>query len=130
MMSVMRGIKRVYKVVDTCAENSKKTPYFYSSFGLENESEVTDKPKVIILGSGPNRIGQGIYLIIVAFMVCRLCKKQAMKPSWSTAILKLCPPILIWLISCISNQFTGASTEIIDLEKPHGIIVQLVVKRR
>jgi carbamoyl-phosphate synthase large subunit len=56
------GISRVYKMVDTCsAEFEAKTPYFYSTFedGV-NESKVTDKKKVIVLGSGPNRIGQGI----------------------------------------------------------------------
>ena len=60
------GITRVYKCVDTCAaEFEAKTPYFYSSFSqgsetLDNESVATDKKKVIVLGSGPNRIGQGI----------------------------------------------------------------------
>src|SRR5882672_9593468 len=57
------GIKRVYKMVDTCsAEFEAKTPYFYSTFesGNHNESKVSDKKKIIVLGSGPNRIGQGI----------------------------------------------------------------------
>jgi carbamoyl-phosphate synthase large subunit len=55
------GIKRVYKLVDTCAaEFEAQTPYYYSTFEEENESIVTDKKKVIVLGSGPNRIGQGI----------------------------------------------------------------------
>ena len=54
-------INRVYKLVDTCAaEFRAQTPYFYSTFEEENESIVTDKPKIIVLGSGPNRIGQGI----------------------------------------------------------------------
>ncbi|HLV42010.1 MAG TPA: carbamoyl-phosphate synthase large subunit, partial [Brumimicrobium sp.] len=55
------GIQRVYKMVDTCAgEFPAQTPYYYSTFELENESEVTDKKKIVVLGSGPNRIGQGI----------------------------------------------------------------------
>jgi carbamoyl-phosphate synthase large subunit len=55
------GIKRVYKMVDTCAaEFPAQTPYYYSTFEDENESEVSDKKKIIVLGSGPNRIGQGI----------------------------------------------------------------------
>ncbi|MBL4705063.1 MAG: carbamoyl-phosphate synthase large subunit, partial [Flavobacteriales bacterium] len=55
------GIKRVYKLVDTCAaEFEAKTPYYYSTFEDENESVRTDKKKVVVLGSGPNRIGQGI----------------------------------------------------------------------
>ncbi|MGL4589335.1 MAG: carbamoyl-phosphate synthase large subunit [Mycoplasmatales bacterium] len=54
-------IKRVYKMVDTCAaEYVSKTSYFYSTFGQENESEPTDKQKIIVIGSGPIRIGQGI----------------------------------------------------------------------
>ncbi|MFT5980589.1 MAG: carbamoyl-phosphate synthase large subunit, partial [Flavobacteriales bacterium] len=55
------GIKRVYKVVDTCAaEFEAQTPYYYSTFEDENESVVSDKKKIVVLGSGPNRIGQGI----------------------------------------------------------------------
>ena len=55
------GIQRVYKLVDTCAaEFDAKTPYYYSTFEYENESVVSDKKKVVVLGSGPNRIGQGI----------------------------------------------------------------------
>jgi carbamoyl-phosphate synthase large subunit len=56
------GIKRVYKLVDTCAaEFPAVTPYYYSTFEEnDNESVVSDKKKVIVLGSGPNRIGQGI----------------------------------------------------------------------
>ncbi len=54
-------VKRVYKIVDTCAAEFKaKTPYYYSTFEEENESVVSDKEKIIVLGSGPNRIGQGI----------------------------------------------------------------------
>ena len=55
------GIKRVYKLVDTCAaEFAAKTPYYYSTFGEENESVRSEKKKVVVLGSGPNRVGQGI----------------------------------------------------------------------
>jgi carbamoyl-phosphate synthase large subunit len=55
------GINRVFKLVDTCAaEFEAKTPYYYSTFDAENESIVSNKKKVIVLGSGPNRIGQGI----------------------------------------------------------------------
>ena len=54
-------IKRNYKLVDTCAaEFEAATPYYYSTFGDENESKSSDKEKVIVIGSGPNRIGQGI----------------------------------------------------------------------
>ena len=55
------NINRVYKLVDTCAaEFPAETPYYYSTFEDENESVVTDKKKIVVLGSGPNRIGQGI----------------------------------------------------------------------
>ena len=55
------NINRVYKLVDTCAaEFEARTPYYYSTFETENESVSSDKKKIIILGSGPNRIGQGI----------------------------------------------------------------------
>ena len=57
------GITRVYKMVDTCsAEFEAKTPYFYSTFegGHSNESKRSDRKKIVVLGSGPNRIGQGI----------------------------------------------------------------------
>ena len=55
------GIKRVYKLVDTCAgEFPAKTPYYYSTFEEENESIPSDRKKIVVLGSGPNRIGQGI----------------------------------------------------------------------
>ncbi|MEN8956395.1 MAG: carbamoyl-phosphate synthase large subunit, partial [Flavobacteriales bacterium] len=55
------NINRVYKLVDTCAaEFDAQTPYYYSTFAMENESIKTDKKKIIVLGSGPNRIGQGI----------------------------------------------------------------------
>ena len=56
-----RGIRPVYKTVDTCAaEFAAETPYHYSSYDEETEVRPSDKPKVLILGSGPNRIGQGI----------------------------------------------------------------------
>jgi carbamoyl-phosphate synthase large subunit len=71
------GIKRVYKLVDTCAaEFEAQTPYFYSTFGDENESVVSDRKKVIILGSGPNRIGQGIefdYCCVHGVLATREC---------------------------------------------------------
>jgi carbamoyl-phosphate synthase large subunit len=89
------GISRVFKMVDTCsAEFEAKTPYFYSTFetpsnfpgangsGSTNESKVTEKKKIIVLGSGPNRIGQGIefdYCCVHGFW--RL-KNAGMSPSW------------------------------------------------
>ena len=58
---IQHGIKPVYKLVDTCAaEFEAYTPYYYSTYETEDESRATDRPKVVILGGGPNRIGQGI----------------------------------------------------------------------
>jgi len=121
------GMRRVYKMVDTCAaEFPAQTPYFYSTFEGENESKVTDKKKIIVLGSGPNRIGQGIefdYSCVHGLM--------AAKESGYEAIMINCNP------ETVSTDFNMADKlyfepvfwehvrEIIDLEKPEGVIVQL-----
>ena len=56
-----RGIRAVFKLVDTCAaEFEAVTPYYYSTYEREDEARIGDKPRVVILGGGPNRIGQGI----------------------------------------------------------------------
>ena len=59
-----------------------KTPYYYSTFDAENESKASDRKKVIILGSGPNRIGQGIEFDYPACMVYWLRRKPDLRPSW------------------------------------------------
>ncbi|WP_109696212.1 carbamoyl-phosphate synthase large subunit [Chitinophaga deserti] len=121
------GITRTYKMVDTCAaEFEAKTPYFYSTFDTENESIPTDKKKVIVLGSGPNRIGQGI-----EFDYCCTHGLQAIQESGFEAIMVNCNP------ETVSTDFDMADKlyfepvywehlwEIIELEKPEGVIVQL-----
>jgi carbamoyl-phosphate synthase large subunit len=91
------GIQAVYSRVDTCAaEFPAKTPYLYSSFETESESEVTQHKKVVILGGGPNRIGQGI-----EFDYC--CASSGSRPSWSTAIPKRCRPTTTLRTGSISN---------------------------
>lgn len=87
------NIHRVYKLVDTCAaEFTAKTPYYYSTFEstmetvdgnayVHNESVVSDKKKVVVLGSGPNRIGQGLNLITVVCTAYWQLPKLGMKPS-------------------------------------------------
>jgi carbamoyl-phosphate synthase large subunit len=121
------NMRRVYKMVDTCAaEFPAQTPYFYSTFEGENESIVSDKKKIIVLGSGPNRIGQGIefdYSCVHGLM--------AAKESGYEAIMINCNP------ETVSTDFNMADKlyfepvfwehvrEIIDLEKPEGVIVQL-----
>ncbi|GAB3424557.1 carbamoyl-phosphate synthase large subunit [Niabella aquatica] len=132
------GINRVYKMVDTCsAEFEAKTPYFYStfdspsiSFGADglthNESAVSEKKKIIVLGSGPNRIGQGI-----EFDYCCVHGLLAIKEAGYEAIMMNCNP------ETVSTDFDMADKlyfepvywehvrELIEYEKPAGVIVQL-----
>lgn len=123
------GLTRVYKMVDTCsAEFEAKTPYFYSTFesGNNSESKVTDKKKIIVLGSGPNRIGQGI-----EFDYCCVHGLLALKECGYEAIMVNCNP------ETVSTDFDMADKlyfepvfwehlwEIVELEKPEGVIVQL-----
>ena len=121
------GITRVYKMVDTCAaEFAAKTPYYYSTFEQENESVPSDKKKIIVLGSGPNRIGQGI-----EFDYSCVHGLLAAKESGFEAIMINCNP------ETVSTDFNMADKlyfepvfwehvrEIIELEKPEGVIVQL-----
>jgi carbamoyl-phosphate synthase large subunit len=123
------GITRVYKMVDTCsAEFEAKTPYFYSTFeeGHSNESKASDKKKIIVLGSGPNRIGQGI-----EFDYCCVHGLLAIKECGYESIMVNCNP------ETVSTDFDMADKlyfepvywehlwEIIEHEKPDGVIVQL-----
>jgi carbamoyl-phosphate synthase large subunit len=121
------GIKRVYKLVDTCAaEFEAKTPYYYSTFEYENESVVSDKKKIVVLGSGPNRIGQGIefdYSCVHGVLAAKEC-------GYETIMIN-CNP------ETVSTDFDTADKlyfepvfwehiyDIICHEKPEGVIVQL-----
>ncbi len=121
------GLHRVYKMVDTCAaEFQAKTPYYYSTYEGENESIVSDKKKIIVLGSGPNRIGQGIefdYSCVHGLLAAKECGFES--------IMINCNP------ETVSTDFNMADKlyfepvfwehvrEIIELEKPVGVIVQL-----
>jgi carbamoyl-phosphate synthase large subunit len=132
------GIKRVYKLVDTCAaEFEAKTPYYYSTFEAEiekadgtryvhNESIVSDRKKVVVLGSGPNRIGQGIefdYSCVHGVLAASEC-------GYETIMIN-CNP------ETVSTDFDTADKlyfepvfwehiyDIIRHEKPEGVIVQL-----
>ncbi len=132
------GINRVYKLVDTCAaEFTAQTPYFYSTFESEmetvdgkrfaqNESAVSDKKKIIVLGSGPNRIGQGI-----EFDYCCVHGVLAGAECGYETIMINCNP------ETVSTDFDTADKlyfepvfwehiyDIIRHEKPEGVIVQL-----
>jgi carbamoyl-phosphate synthase large subunit len=121
------GINRVYKMVDTCAaEFEAMTPYYYSTFEYENESIVSDRPKVVVLGSGPNRIGQGIefdYSCVHGVLAAKEC-------GYETIMIN-CNP------ETVSTDFDTADKlyfepvfwehiyDIIKHEKPVGVIVQL-----
>jgi carbamoyl-phosphate synthase large subunit len=121
------GIKRVYKMVDTCAaEFEAQTPYFYSTFEEENEAIPSDRKKIVVLGSGPNRIGQGI-----EFDYSCVHGVFAAKEAGYETIMINCNP------ETVSTDFTTADRlyfepvfwehiyDIILNEKPEGVIVQL-----
>lgn len=121
------NIRRTYKMVDTCAaEFEAKTPYFYSTFDEENESIPSDKKKIIVLGSGPNRIGQGI-----EFDYCCVHGILAIKESGYEAIMINCNPETVSTDFDVADKlyfepvFWEHLLEIIELEKPVGVIVQL-----
>jgi carbamoyl-phosphate synthase large subunit len=121
------GIKRVYKMVDTCsAEFPSPTNYYYSTFEEETESVSTEKKKIIVLGSGPNRIGQGIefdYSCVHGILAAREVGYEA--------IMLNCNP------ETVSTDFDMADKlyfepvywehlwELIEHEKPEGVVVQL-----
>ena len=132
------GVRRVYKMVDTCAaEFPSKTPYLYSTFeaafkqadgtiSAENESVVSDKKKIIVLGSGPNRIGQGIefdYSCVHGILATR--------ESGFEAIMVNCNPETVSTDFDIADKlyfepvFWEHIYELIEYEKPEGVIVQL-----
>ncbi len=121
------GIRRTYKLVDTCAaEFEAKTPYFYSSFETENESSSSERKKIIVLGSGPNRIGQGI-----EFDYCCVHGVLAIKEEGLEAIMVNCNPETVSTDFDIADKlyfepvYWEHIEEIIEHEKPEGIIVQL-----
>lgn len=133
------NIKRVYKMVDTCsAEFEAKTPYFYSTFESSaissesrgelvfNESKVSDRKKVIVLGSGPNRIGQGI-----EFDYCCTHGLLAAKECGYEAIMINCNPETVSTDFDIADKLYFEPVywehvwEIIEHEQPYGVIVQL-----
>lgn len=121
------GIRRVYKMVDTCAaEFESSTNYFYSTFDTENESIRSDKKKIIVLGSGPNRIGQGI-----EFDYCCVHGILAIKEAGMEAIMVNCNPETVSTDFDIADKlyfepvFWEHLKELVDFEKPDGVIVQL-----
>lgn len=131
------GITRVFKMVDTCsAEFEAKTPYYYSTFenkpeandvsSLTNESIRTDKKKIIVLGSGPNRIGQGI-----EFDYCCTHGLLAIRECGYESIMVNCNPETVSTDFDIADKLYFEPVywehlwEIIEHEQPEGVIVQL-----
>src|SRR5687768_12919462 len=123
------GITRVFKMVDTCsAEFEAKTPYFYSTFegGHDNESKPSDRKKIIVLGSGPNRIGQGI-----EFDYCCVHGLLAIREAGFESIMVNCNPETVSTDFDIADKLYFEPVywehlwEIIEHEKPEGVIVQL-----
>ena len=120
-------IQRVYKLVDTCAaEFPAQTPYYYSTFEGKNESVVTDKKKIVVLGSGPNRIGQGI-----EFDYCCVHGVLAAKECGYETIMINCNPETVSTDFDVADKlyfepvFWEHIYDIILHEKPEGVIVQL-----
>jgi carbamoyl-phosphate synthase large subunit len=121
------GLHRVYKRVDTCAaEFPATTPYLYSTWGQEDEADPDDRPKVVILGSGPNRIGQGI-----EFDYCCVHAAFALRELGYETVMVNCNPETVSTDYDTSDRlyFEPLTLEhvkaVLDHEKPQGVIVQL-----
>ncbi|MCP9755089.1 carbamoyl-phosphate synthase large subunit [Lacihabitans sp. CCS-44] len=126
------GINRVFKCVDTCsAEFEAKTPYFYSTFSAseenpDNESIVTDKKKIVVLGSGPNRIGQGIefdYSCVHGVLAAKEMGYETIMINCNPETVSTDPDIADKLY--FEPVFWENVFDIIEHEKPEGVIVQL-----
>lgn len=121
------GIVAAYKIVDTCAaEFAAETPYYYSVYGSENEVEETrDKKKVLVLGSGPIRIGQGI-----EFDFCSVhCTWAFAKEGYETIIVNNNPETVSTDFDIADKLYFEPLTpedveSIVDIEKPDGAVVQ------
>ena len=124
---LQKNISRSYRIVDTCAaEFAAQTPYYYSTFSSENESRPSRRKKVVIIGAGPNRIGQGL-----EFDYCCVHGVLAAKAAGYETLMINCNP------ETVSTDFDIADKlyfeplhweyvrDIVALEKPEGVIVQL-----
>ena len=126
-MRYENGIVAAFKMVDTCAaEFEASTPYYYSVFGSENEAiETNPKKKVLVLGSGPIRIGQGI-----EFDYCSVhCTWAFAKEGWETVIINNNPETVSTDFDIADKLYFEPLTpedveSIVDIEKPDGAVVQ------
>lgn len=126
------NINRIYKCVDTCAaEFPAETPYYYSTFSAsesnpDNESIVSDKKKIVVLGSGPNRIGQGIefdYSCVHGVLAAKECGYETIMINCNPETVSTDPDISDKLY--FEPVFWEYVYDIIQHEKPEGVIVQL-----
>ena len=121
------GIEATFKTVDTCAaEFEAETPYYYSTYGMEDEVRPSEKRKILILGSGPNRIGQGI-----EFDYCCVHAALALKEdNYETIMVNSNPETVSTDYDTSDRLYFEPLTHenvlnIVDREKPDGVIVQL-----
>jgi carbamoyl-phosphate synthase large subunit len=121
------GVRPTYHMVDTCAgEFPAATPYLYSSYEDESEAPPSERPKIVILGSGPNRIGQGI-----EFDYCCVQASLALRDDGFETIMVNSNPETVSTDFDISDKLYFEPLtledvlEIVEREKPHGVIVQL-----
>jgi carbamoyl-phosphate synthase large subunit len=121
------GVNRTYKTVDTCAaEFEAKTPYMYGTFEDESEVPSADRPRVVVLGSGPNRIGQGI-----EFDYCCVHAAFALRDAGYETVMVNCNPETVSTDYDTSNRlyFEPLTIEdvlsVIEAERPEAVIVQL-----
>ncbi len=121
------GVNRVYKTVDTCAaEFEAHTPYLYGTFEEESEVPAAERPRVVVLGSGPNRIGQGI-----EFDYCCVHAAFALRDAGYETVMVNCNPETVSTDYDTSNRlyFEPLTTEdvlsVIEAEQPEAVIVQL-----
>jgi len=126
-MRLRAGIARTYKTVDTCAaEFEAHTPYMYGTFEDETEVVPADRPRVVVLGSGPNRIGQGI-----EFDYCCVHASLALRDAGYETVMINCNPETVSTDYDTSDRlyFEPLTVEdvlgVIDAEKPEAVVVQL-----
>jgi len=121
------GVRPSYRAVDTCAaEFAALTPYYYATYGTETEAPPLDRPSVVVLGSGPNRIGQGI-----EFDYCCVHAAMTAQEMGYAAIMVNCNPETVSTDHGISDRLymepvtLDAVLDICEAEKPMGVIAQL-----
>ena len=125
-LRLQHGVTPVFKAVDTCAaEFAAETPYFYSTYEDENEALPGERERVVILGSGPNRIGQGI-----EFDYCCVHAALTVRESGYDAVMINCNPETVSTDYDVSDRlyFEPLTFEdvmnVIDNERPKGVVVQ------